>query len=86
MNTKIRPDETVGKGTSRMRIRCPRCGWIPDGKKHWVCELCYAQFDTFKTRARCPNEECGNSWTETQCPKCHQFSPHEEWYVEEDSL
>jgi DNA-directed RNA polymerase subunit RPC12/RpoP len=60
------------------RIRCPICGWLPDGKPYWGCEKCFAQFDTFKTHAHCPT--CGNSWTFTQCIACGTQSPHDEWY------
>jgi hypothetical protein len=76
----------------RVRIRCPLCGWEPDGKPYWGCEKCYAVFDTFKTRAHCPNAfkapsdpgYCNNSWHETQCIGCHRMSPHDDWYAEED--
>jgi hypothetical protein len=73
------------KNTKQVRIRCPICGWQPDGKPYWGCEKCHTQaFDTFKTHAHCPNPECGNSWTFTQCIACHERSPHEDWYVEID--
>lgn len=62
----------------RRRVRCPACGWEPDGQPHWQCELCFAVFDTFATRASCP--ECPNRWRETQCPKCAVTSDHEDWY------
>ncbi|MCC6873844.1 MAG: hypothetical protein IT378_05975 [Sandaracinaceae bacterium] len=65
----------------RKRIRCPHCAWEPDGKPHWVCERCFAQFDTFVTRARCPS--CPNSWRDTWCPRCDRPSPHEAWYADE---
>lgn len=67
----------------RRRIRCPHCGWEPDGRPRWQCELCFAVFDTFETRASCP--ECPNRWRETQCPKCGEVADHEDWYVDEDS-
>lgn len=66
----------------RRRIRCPACGWEPDGRPWWQCELCFAIFDTFETRASCP--ECPNRWRETQCPKCAETSDHDDWYVDEE--
>jgi hypothetical protein len=66
---------------SRQRIRCPACGWVPDGKPHWECELCLTRFDTFKTRAHCP--QCPNSWHLTECILCWEHSPHEDWYADE---
>lgn len=68
------------KEKKRKRIRCPACGWQPDGQPYWQCELCFATFDTFKTRARCPTPPCGNSWKLTQCIRCGILSPHEAWY------
>ncbi|MDM8557307.1 hypothetical protein [Candidatus Parabeggiatoa sp. HSG14] len=64
----------------RKQIRCPLCGWQPDGKPYWMCEKCFAVFDTFKTHAHCPAPKCGNSWAYTQCIACHQQSLHEKWY------
>ena len=63
------------------RIRCPHCGWQPDGKPYWQCERCFTVFDTFTTRAHCPNRACGNSWSHTQCIRCSVLSPHEQWYT-----
>jgi len=76
-------DEVLDRSRRRReRIRCPRCAWEPDGEAYWGCELCGAVFDTFATRARCP--ECPNRWTHTWCPGCGRMSRHEDWYVEED--
>lgn len=63
------------------RIRCPRCEWEPDGNPYWQCERCLVSFDTFKTRAHCPN--CPNHWYRTQCIACGAMSPHDDWYTEE---
>jgi hypothetical protein len=75
-------DESTKK--KQRRIRCPLCGWQPDGKPYWGCEKCFATFDTFKTHAHCPNQKCGNSWSYTQCIACNRQSPHEEWYENEE--
>ncbi len=70
-------DESVGKG----RIRCPRCGWSPGAGDRWMCS-CGAVWNTFDTGGRCP--ACDKLWLETQCLRCHAWSPHEDWYAEED--
>ena len=74
-----RPDR---KAEPPARVRCPLCGWRHDGKPHWGCDACFAVFDTFLTRATCPN--CGKTWRETQCPSCHRLSPHLDWYVRDN--
>jgi hypothetical protein len=71
----------LARRTGRPRIRCPRCLWEHDGKKHWACEDCGEIFDTFVTGAACPS--CPNSWKLTQCPKCDALSPHDDWYERE---
>jgi hypothetical protein len=63
------------------RIRCPRCQWQHDGEPHWICDACAAVFDTFLTGAACPS--CPQCWTFTQCPRCDELSPHDDWYVRE---
>ncbi len=73
------PEGEAALDADRARVRCPRCGWRPDGGLHWACDGCLARFDTFRTRATCP--ACGRSWVQTQCPTCHALSPHEDWYV-----
>lgn len=76
----ILSEAKIEDNTKQRRIRCPLCGWQPDGKPYWMCEKCFAVFDTFETHAHCPTPKCGNSWTYTECIACHMLSPHEEWY------
>jgi hypothetical protein len=68
-------------GFGRPHIRCPRCEWRHDWRRHWGCECCGVHFDTFVTRANCPDSGCGKSWTFTWCPGCGECSPHEDWYA-----
>ncbi|MGH9320706.1 MAG: hypothetical protein ACRD21_10115 [Vicinamibacteria bacterium] len=63
------------------RIRCPKCGWEPRRDSLWSCS-CFHAWNTFDTRGLCP--ECGRKWVETQCPRCHEWSRHEEWYEEDE--
>lgn len=63
------------------RIRCPRCGWEPGRDSLWSCSCSHA-WNTFDTSGRCP--ACGREWAETQCLRCHQWSPHRDWYEEDE--
>jgi len=62
------------------RIRCPKCGWEPERDSRWSCS-CLHSWNTFDTEGLCP--ACGRKWVETQCLRCHQWSPHREWYEED---
>ncbi len=65
-------------GNRRSRIRCPRCAWQPRQHDRWSC-LCDHVWNTFDTGGVCP--ACRKVWEQTQCLRCHEFSPHEAWYV-----
>ena len=67
--------------TRRVRIRCPRCSWEPRRHDLWRC-LCLHAWNTFDTGGVCP--ACGHAWAETQCLRCHEWSPHADWYVLEE--
>jgi hypothetical protein len=60
------------------RIRCPKCGYRPRASDRWYCDCGFA-WNTFDTRGLCP--ACNHQWTETACPACHEWSPHEDWYT-----
>jgi hypothetical protein len=72
--TKERPKTGAGKP----RIRCPKCAWEPSRHDVWMC-LCLHVWNTFDTGGVCPS--CGRQWTETQCQRCHEWSPHQDWYA-----
>ena len=76
-----RTDEVPGQRPGRTRIRCPRCGWEPTRHDQWMCR-CGHVWNTFETRGVCP--ACSHQWRDTQCLRCQAWSPHEDWYVEED--
>lgn len=61
------------------KIMCPKCEWEPDGGAHWMCHCSYV-WNTFATYGKCP--KCSKVHKQTQCPKCHQQSPHEDWYID----
>ena len=65
------------------RIRCPKCGWEPGRNDRWSCEPgCGHVWNTFETAGVCP--ACSKQWTDTACLRCHQWSPHDDWYVRDD--
>lgn len=67
--------------TGPPRIRCPACRWEPKREDLWMC-VCLYSWNTFDTGGVCPS--CDRRWTETQCPKCHVWSKHEDWYARDD--
>lgn len=62
-----------------IKICCPKCEWEPNASSRWRCS-CGHSWNTFDTGGRCP--ACKKVWEETQChaSKCHQWSPHLDWY------
>lgn len=69
-------------GTGERKIRCPKCAWTPRKDDRWMC-ACGHTWNTFDTRGICP--ACDAAWRDTQCLRCHAWSPHESWYVEPDA-
>lgn len=67
---------------TEIRIRCPRCDWEPDAGAVWQCINCGCVWNTFTTRAQCP--DCSTRHKETACLKlrggCGKMSRHSEWY------
>jgi hypothetical protein len=80
--------EPVAKREKPPRIRCPLCGWEPDGYPYWGCNQwidgrsCATIWNTFATRARCPT--CSHQYKETWCPRCNRMSLHEAWYEQSE--
>jgi hypothetical protein len=72
-------DEDDQEGEGPTRIRCPACGWEPTRHHLWMCS-CLHSWNTFETRGVCP--ACSRRWTETQCPRCSAWSPHDDWYAD----
>jgi len=77
------PDEETREKAPprRRRIRCPLCAWEPRPEDRWGC-VCFCVWNTFDTGGVCP--ACGRHWTETQCLRCGEWSPHEAWYEDPD--
>jgi uncharacterized Zn-finger protein len=57
-------------------VACPACGTAPPAAPIWKCP-CGAEFDTFATRATCP--QCGRRFETTGCPHCGRHFPIEQW-------
>lgn len=68
---------------SEEKIACPKCKWEPDGGKYWSCN-CGHHWNTFETYGKCP--ACGKVHKDTQCPKCIEWSPHPEWYLDLENI
>ncbi len=74
---KPTPEETAGAGDGGDRIKCPHCKWAPASHHLWMCS-CRRMWHTFDTGGICP--KCLLQWMHTQCPTCHLWSAHSEWY------
>ena len=75
-------DNQKDPGGAGHRIRCPRCSWEPRPEDRWCCS-CLHVWNTFETRGVCP--ACMRQWQETQCLRCNEWSPHDDWYAEDDA-
>jgi hypothetical protein len=73
-------DEILDNGVCGPQIRCPKCKWQPRKNDRWAC-TCGHMWNTFDTGGVCPG--CMHQWKDTQCPQCHQWSPHSEWYAQD---
>jgi Zn-dependent protease len=56
---------------------CPSCGSAPPIGALWVCGACRQAFDTFETRAVCP--QCGAQFNATRCIDCGSLHPVADW-------
>jgi hypothetical protein len=91
---KVDLDEkpTVGDEDRSSRIRCPHCDWRPQPSSHWYCAACPVPegfflgcgtaWNTFETRGRCPG--CQHQWQWTSCHACGEWSPHDDWYADDE--
>jgi len=58
---------------------CPACKLAPPRGPLWICGGCRTAFDTFDTKAVCP--QCGVVFPMTRCPDCGGLSPLSAWMV-----
>ncbi|MFM2295142.1 MAG: hypothetical protein RLZZ350_1555 [Verrucomicrobiota bacterium] len=59
---------------------CPSCHAAPVAGNFWACAHCRTAFDTFLTRAACPN--CQATYATTSCPECGQAHPFNDWLTQ----
>ena len=58
---------------------CPSCKTAPPVGAFWKCSRCGKPFDTFQTRAVCPN--CAAQFPVTMCLDCRAMNPMSAWIV-----
>ena len=63
----------------RAGFACPSCKVAPPLGPLWTCGKCQQAFDTFATRATCPN--CATQYPTTMCGECKRQYPIDEWSV-----
>jgi hypothetical protein len=89
----LKTEKLKERTTDFSRIRCPLCRWQPTASSQWYCSDapefphffyhgCGTSWNTFETRGRCPG--CDHQWTWTDCHRCWQSSPHDDWYEDEN--
>jgi Zn-dependent protease len=69
----------LAKLPRREGFACPRCHTAPPLGTGWKCGQCGQPFDTFETRAVCPN--CAARYAETKCLDCGAAHPISDWTV-----
>lgn len=75
-------EKQSGTTNTPRKIRCPKCKWQVGKHDRWSC-LCGHVWNTFDTHGTCPG--CNVAWRDTQCLKCQAWSPHDEWYGDDDT-
>ncbi len=67
----------LAKLPRRDGFACPSCKTAPPMGNFWTCRQCQTKFDTFETRAVCP--QCGAQFVATACPDCGRPHPMGDW-------
>jgi len=67
----------IAKLPRRAEFVCPSCHTSPPIGPYWGCRNCGKAFDTFETRAVCP--DCSAQYSVTTCLDCGISSPAEQW-------
>jgi Zn-dependent protease len=58
---------------------CPSCKAAPPVGAFWMCGKCGKAFDTFQTKAVCP--QCAAQFSVTKCMDCGGLHPMSEWIL-----
>lgn len=69
----------LAKAPRRGDFACPSCKTAPPAGEYWVCSRCKKQFDTFVTKAVCP--QCALEFAVTRCLDCGHVHPMGEWLL-----
>src|SRR3989475_2043921 len=69
----------IAKLPRRAGFACPACNQPPAIGPFWRCDKCLKPFDTFETRAVCPN--CGAQFDLTRCMDCGALRPMSQWLL-----
>jgi len=67
----------LAKIPRRPGFACPWCKSAPPLGNFWRCAHCHTAFDTFESRAVCPN--CSSPFPQTRCVDCGRAHPMSEW-------
>jgi Zn-dependent protease len=70
----------IAKLPRRPGFACPSCRTAPPLGAYWHCAQCHQPFDTFATRAVCPN--CSTQYPTTVCLDCRESHPIGQWIVD----
>jgi Zn-dependent protease len=70
----------IAKLPRRPGFACPSCRTAPPVGPFWGCAKCRQPFDTFATRAVCPN--CAARYANSMCLDCRESRPYDEWIVD----
>ena len=69
----------AAKAPRHAEFSCPACKTAPPVGNFWLCGKCRKAFDTFSTRATCP--QCGEQFPVTRCLDCGEMRPFNEWIL-----
>ena len=69
----------VEKLPRRDGFACPSCRTAPLLGAYWQCGQCSQPFDTFESRAVCP--QCAAQYSTTGCLDCKERAPMSDWMV-----
>jgi Zn-dependent protease len=68
------------KAPRHAEYACPSCKAAPHIGNYWFCPQCKRGFDTFVSKAQCP--DCRTTFASTRCPACGESNPIDRWAVQ----